>query len=169
VLWAIPLFSSVVNAVDKRRKEEISIYLKELVFFCCAGTQQSLDSPFVVPLRCPSCLHFFHSPTTLPLHQPFSKMMYGSSSQFLYDVPFSDEEYEEDDQYEGGSNAKVDDGRGKERDHEGEYDEDQDELLARRLQYGELDDQAKPAEKVALADFIAPRRVQVLSHVNKIN
>jgi hypothetical protein len=107
-------------------------------------------------------------------------MMFGSSAQFMYDVPFSSDEEEEDGPYyydgeeedrelpthpAGPEALLTREGKGKEKDVEDDHhyvDQEQlDELLARRLQYG--DDPppehlgAPITEKVAITDYLAPK------------
>lgn len=107
-----------------------------------------------------------------------AKMMFGSSAKFLYDVPFSSDEEEEDDFYDNAGHGHGEEGeepylaeqdavvvrekKGKEKARDDDEAEHLDELLARRLQFG--DDApnhlsgAPVTEKVALAAFLTPKR-----------
>jgi hypothetical protein len=106
-------------------------------------------------------------------------MMFGSSAKFLYDVPFSSDE-EEDDFYDDHGHGEegeepylaehdavvIREKKGKEKARE---DEDLDELLARRLQFGDDDatnhlSGAPVTEKVALAAFLTPKRPPQVLH-----
>ena len=113
-------------------------------------------------------------------------MMFGSSAKFLYDVPFSSDEEEEDDFYDDHARGHghgeegeepylaehdavvIREKKGKEKARE---DEDLDELLARRLQFGDdapnhLSGAAPVTEKVALAAFLTPKRPPQVRHAS---
>jgi hypothetical protein len=118
--------------------------------------------------------------STLSTLHTHAKMMFGSSAKFLYDVPFSSDEEEEDDFYDDNAGhghgeegeepylaeqdaVVVREKKGKEKARDDDEAEHLDELLARRLQFGDDDapnhlSGAPVTEKVALAAFLTPKR-----------